>query len=307
MTGGACPLCGSGSGTLWKPRNLARALVADDMQPSDARYGITLALWRCEACGFIHAAAADVGELDRLYAEMTDAAYEATQEARALQMRALLATARAWRPGARSLLDVGAGAGLLVREAAARGFAATGVEPSAALVRAGRELNQVELLHGTLPHAALDGRRFDIVALVDVIEHVADPVGLLRRAAAQLAPGGLVLVVTPDIGSVPARLLRHRWWHLRLAHVGYFTRATLRAAAAAASLEVERSSRPRWFFPVDYLVERIGKYLPIGPLLRGLRRTAGLRRLLQLVVPLNPHDSLVVGLRQVAPRPGRSE
>ena len=65
------------------------------------------------------------------------------------------------------------------------------------------------------------------MTLVDVIEHVADPLALLRGARDYVAPGGLVLLVTPDVDSVAARLFGKRWWHLRLAHVGYFNRRSL--------------------------------------------------------------------------------
>ena len=55
-------------------------------------------------------------------------------------------------------------------------------------------------------------------------------------------------VVTPDVGSVAARLMRHRWWHFRAAHIGYFNHRTLAAAAAKAGLRVVSTRRPVWYF-----------------------------------------------------------
>src|SRR5690606_19629035 len=123
-----------------------------------------------------------------------------------------------------------------------------GVEPSERLAAAGRGRG-LEVVTGTLPHAGLAGRKFDLVTVVDVIEHVTDPVALLRHAAAHLDAGGILAVVTPDLGSGTARLVGRRWWHFRAAHVGYFDRGTLARAASAAGLVERRRSRPRWYLP----------------------------------------------------------
>ena len=95
-------------------------------------------------------------------------------------MEWLVRTVRTLHPTAKTALDVGAATGLLVAAARRDGLEAIGVEP-VARSRGAREQNGVPVLTGVLPHPKLMGRRFDIVFLVDVIEHVANPVDLLRR------------------------------------------------------------------------------------------------------------------------------
>jgi SAM-dependent methyltransferase len=53
---------------------------------------------------------------------------------------------------------------------------------------------------------------FDVVLLLNLIEHVADPGAVLRRLASLLSPGGVILVKTPNVDSLDARLFRHRDW-----------------------------------------------------------------------------------------------
>jgi hypothetical protein len=89
-------------------------------------------------------------------------------------------------------------------------------------------------------------------------------------------------------------VLGHRWWHFRLAHVGYFSRDTLRSAGQHAGLAAERSFRTRWFFPVSYLAERLEHYLPIAWWNRLAQRSRALRWLYGRVVPLNLLDSWVM-------------
>lgn len=290
----ACWVCESTRTSAYKPRTLTRPLEPGDLQISDANYGATLSLRRCDDCGFIFAEGAELAELFRLYEVLEDQGYEESQDSRALQMEWLLDQANAARPGIRSMLDVGAATGLLVELGARRGFEAIGVEPSRSLVEVAKASHGVELLQGTIPHPALAGRTFDVVFLVDVIEHVSDPVALLRDAAQYLAAGGIFVVVTPDVASVARRLLRRRWWHFRLAHVGYFDARSFGTACERAGLRIVRQLRAKWFFRVSYLLERVAQYLPFTRRL-GLSHSSLAAR----IVPLNLFDSWVFVCRRV--------
>lgn len=280
--GERCWLCGQTTSRTFKASNLPEAgLASADFKITDSNYGVTGRLVECSACGFIRTASA--GGVLQFYVNMQDEGYEASRAERALQARKLLGRLGPIAPGSR-LLDVGAGSGILVEEAAALGYLAEGVEPSSWLCdRAKARGLRVHL--GVLPVAAVGGT-FDVVCLVDVLEHVTDPLALLEQASRVLAPDGRLLVVTPDVKSLAARLLGARWWHFRIAHVGYFSARTLRDALRRAGLELVRMQRPGWYFTIEYLVERAARYLPF------LRWLPWPRVLLRRTIPLNLLDSL---------------
>jgi SAM-dependent methyltransferase len=296
-TGGGCWVCGSGSTRIYRSRSDDRPLTPRDFEITDSRYGLTLALCQCVDCGFVFAIDDDLRELDRLYEHLHDPEYEHTQGVRRLQMLRLLQQTLRLQPRARTLLDIGAGAGALVRQARALGIDATGVEPSVALVGGAERINGVRLLRGRFPHPAIAHRQFDIITIIDVIEHLSTPVELLCHAADALAPDGMIVVVTPDVGSVAARILKNRWWHFRMAHVGYFNRATILLAADRAGLRAVHIGRPTFYFTLEYLVNRLQRYMPIGTIDRIARKSPVGRWFYNLVIPVNPHDSLVVFLR----------
>ncbi|HEV3165039.1 MAG TPA: class I SAM-dependent methyltransferase [Isosphaeraceae bacterium] len=292
--GTACRVCGSGDTVKKKDGELERPLEPKDFQITDDRYGVTLSLWKCRHCHFLFAEGDEIATLTALYERLNDPAYEQSQDTRSLQMSWLLDKALRRRPWASSLLDIGAGAGLLVAQARQRGLEAVGVEPSRSLVEAAQAINGVDLLQGVFPHPELADRRFDIIFLVDVIEHVAEPVELLRDCAQALAPTGILVVVTPDVGSLAARLLGRRWWHFRLAHVGYFNHRSLPKALERAGLRLASTARAKWFFRLSYLAERLERYLPVGWINRLSRKSKLLNRLYELVIPLNLFDSFLV-------------
>jgi SAM-dependent methyltransferase len=286
--GGRCWICGECSLVLDKRGNLPAELSAANFRISDSAYGRTADLFRCRACGFRQAS--DLPDVLRFYQDMDDEAYEHSREARGIQARMLLRTVA--RHGARGrLLDVGAGSGILVAEAARMGFDAEGIEPSGPLHTQAVNYG-LKVHHGILPSASARGP-YDVATVIDVIEHVPDPVGLLRQVRSTLVDGGLAAIVTPDVSSVMARLMGSRWWHYRIAHIGYFNRQTVTLALRGSGFEPVKVLRPSWYFPASYLIERTFRYLP-----RALRFTPP-ARLDRWVVPLNLWDSLLVIARRI--------
>ena len=286
--GGRCWICGDASLVLEKRGNLPPDLSCENFRISDSAYGCTADLFLCKACGFRQAS--DLPDVLRFYQDMDDEAYEHSREARSIQARMLLETVARYRAQGR-LLDVGAGSGILVAEAARMGFEAEGIEPSGPLCTQAKQYG-LNLHHGILPSASARGP-YDVATVIDVIEHVPDPIGLLRHVRSTLADGGLVVLVTPDVSSVMARVLGPRWWHYRIAHIGYFNRQTLNLALRGSGFEPIKVLRPSWYFPASYLIERTFRYLP-----RAFRFRPP-ARLDRWVVPLNLWDSLLVIARRV--------
>jgi 2-polyprenyl-6-hydroxyphenyl methylase / 3-demethylubiquinone-9 3-methyltransferase len=109
----------------------------------------------------------------------------------------------------RSALDVGCGAGLLCEPLARLGARVTGVDAAQQNIAAARAHAAGSGLHidyraGEL--ASLGLGKFDLVTCLEVIEHVADKSAFVAQLAARLAPGGLMVISTPN-RTVPSRLL----------------------------------------------------------------------------------------------------
>src|SRR5947207_11573522 len=81
-----CPVCEGSNLAAWKKGDLTRDLAPEDLHITDSRYGVTLALFRCSECGFIHARGEDVRRLNALYEQMEDPHYDGTAVGRTLQM-----------------------------------------------------------------------------------------------------------------------------------------------------------------------------------------------------------------------------
>lgn len=109
------------------------------------------------------------------------------------------------------LLDVGAGPGLLLAAARARGWRAEGVDPNPWAAAHARTQIGVDVRVGTATGGAVEEASFDAVTMMDLIEHLAAPEEAVAEAARATRPGGVLAVLTPDAGSAVSWLLGRRW------------------------------------------------------------------------------------------------
>ena len=236
-----CPLCGAGGAELvWQ----------------EDGYDLV----RCSTCDLLYVANPPSDEeLAHLYSfeggfhtQLADGSDGQSSAADTNALHHLDVIGRVQSPG--RLLDVGCATGRFMRHARDRGWLVSGVELNDDTAAIARD-SGLEVTTGTLADLAADNR-FDAITMWDVVEHVPDPLGLLRDAADHLAPGGRLWLATPNVdGLFPKASLKAagrvgRWPHPEPPyHLSQFSESTLRQALGRAG-----------FTKVDVTHERI----PLG-------------------------------------------
>ncbi len=112
-----------------------------------------------------------------------------------------------------SALDVGGGTGWLLdtlKQADSR-VGATQVVDLDPKVREEAERRGHRYFCGRIEDFRTD-ERYHVILALNIIEHVADPLGMLRQLRDMLAPGGTIIIKTPNVDSLDARLFRSSYW-----------------------------------------------------------------------------------------------
>jgi SAM-dependent methyltransferase len=131
-------------------------------------------------------------------------------------------------PGHGRVLDVGCSTGNFLDIMRQYGWQTHGVEPNPGAAAYAREQLGLPVFNGTLDDARFGADTFDAVTLWDVIEHLPDPAGSLREIARILKPNGLLVVATPQLDSMDAKLFGRFWIGYELPrHLTVFSRCTL--------------------------------------------------------------------------------
>ena len=132
------------------------------------------------------------------------------------------------------LLDVGCATGSFLRRAGEL-FEAEGVELNADMAAIARN-NGLRVTTGRIDDVPPESR-FDVITMLQLIEHITDPAAHLARAAALLRPGGIIYINTPTVDSASFRLFRDRHSHVSsFGHVSLFTRASWAPLSARVGL-----------------------------------------------------------------------
>jgi 2-polyprenyl-3-methyl-5-hydroxy-6-metoxy-1,4-benzoquinol methylase len=143
------------------------------------------------------------------------------------------------------LLEVGCGAGSRLPLFAALGWRVTGQDVDADAAAEALRKTGIRVHVGPVAELVERGRRFDAIVMNHVIEHVLDPVHLLKICLSMLRPGGTMICITPNANGWGHRAYGVTWMALDPPrHVTIFTPSGLRTAAQMAgsrSAEVSTS------------------------------------------------------------------
>ena len=211
----------------------------------------TYAIVRCRICGMAFVSPRRALALrQREYASWPGAVafYRAIEDSSRSAAASLVSGLTRLNPQARSLLDLGCGPGFVLESAIDQGLSSLGVEVCSELVddccQRGLRVHRSQI-----ESASTGAHCWDIVVLSQVLEHVDDPLAVLKVAADAVAANGIVYIGVPRfdwLERMRARVSRHRAEHLWLpeSHLYYFTTNAMVALVNRAGMSMVDNTLP---------------------------------------------------------------
>jgi SAM-dependent methyltransferase len=188
------------------------------------------------------------------------------------------------------LFEVGCAYGFFLQEAK-RWFTVAGVELAEDAAAYCRRQGLAVTTGSAESIARAAGGPFDVIVLLDVIEHLPDPRAAMTAFAQALAPGGVIVLTTGDFGSLAARALGSAWRLMTPPqHLWFFTRASIEHLAAGAGFEIAALDHPWKFVPLSLVAYHLGRMAGVR-----VKLPAG-----RIGLPINLFDAMRVVLRRKA-------
>lgn len=196
-------------------------------------------------------------------------------------------------PAGGNLLEIGCAYGYFLQAARDR-WRVHGLEIGDAVARC-QEMGLAEVRQGTAHRQSLAAfPPLDAIVMLDVIEHLEDPVTVLEACLEKLRPTGVIYLSTGDFASPLARIMGKNWRLMTPPqHMWYLTPQAFERLAPRLGAVVESVSHPGKAVPLSLIVFQLFRMLHLSDKVRAWQRGSGIG------IPLNLFDTMHVVLRKM--------
>lgn len=200
--------------------------------------------------------------------------------------------------GGGSLFDVGSATGFFLKIAKNRGYEVSGVEMSDHAAGEARKAG-IEVSSGDLMSMSILSDSFDVITMLDVLEHMTEPFTELLESKRILKQGGLLVVNAPNGQSLLARILKTNW-HLVLPpeHLFYFSPKNLSMFLEVNGFETVYSGNLGKRFTFQYIFKMLYKWQKLE-IWNYLSKFFSKRFFSGLYIPINLHDNFFMIFKKI--------
>lgn len=126
------------------------------------------------------------------------------------------------------ILDIGCERGTFLKYMRSSGWHVYGVEIGETASKYAKEVENLDVFHGELLNANYESNYFDVVNLSHVIEHVSNPLQILKECHRVLKRGGSIILTTDNFDSFARTIFKNKWRGLVPIHIVFFSQRTLK-------------------------------------------------------------------------------
>lgn len=187
-------------------------------------------LYRCENCKTVfvfpkpsHFDISRYNESRYNYSEEQDKAYLAKKEVLRNRAQKCINIISKYKKSG-YLLDIGCSYGFYLYEFKKKGFKVKGIDSAIKAVKYAREKLHLDVIHSDFYNYNYGNNRYDVITLIDVIEHFSNPTKTIIKIKKILKKDGILVIQTPNYDSLISILTRNKWfWLLIPEHLHLFT------------------------------------------------------------------------------------
>lgn len=262
----ACPTC-SARNTVEEVKSAQRAerMGLDQIRPYWSglfKEKVFFSYDRCQNCGLLFCESFFTDyQLSELYAEMAPNMEDIPSEALNATQRGYFEIARKSASMDGGYLEIGPDVGYVVRLAAEQGqFGHFWLfEPNRAVhaILSNATCGHPNTISADMTDlSAVPDGSIGLALMIHVLDHLLDPISMLRQIRAKLKPSGALVIVTHNEASLLRRIMGVRWPPFCLQHPQLFNPASIRKMLEEAGYGKASVARSQNYFPISFMVRQ---------------------------------------------------
>lgn len=162
------------------------------------------------------------------------------------------------------LLDIGCAYGIFLSVAKKQGFQTFGIEPNKEASSYAKTELKLDIINDFFNQKYFQKKYFDIITLLDVLEHMSNPVGFLKNINNLLAKNGILIILTPNVDGLFRKLMGNSWPHFKPEeHLYYFSPQTIERLLNKSSFKILKIENYRKRLSLKYLRYELNKDINI--------------------------------------------
>ena len=264
-----CPICGSALSVEFlknsiQSEKISSLTFASRKKPEFMNYHLR----KCVGCGLVYAC--EHPAENEIISSYEDAEFSSDNEADDAAKSYALLIRRNLPKNLGLAIDVGSGNGALLPLLTEMGFRkVTGYEPSSAAYQNASKGIKDNMVHGIFDENSIPDNSADLIIVCMTLEHVLDPLRIVRNAFRKLAPGGRLFVADHNYDAFINRLLGKKSPIIDIEHLQLFSKNSLSVLLREGGFRVVRNE-PYWN---RYTLSYFLMLLPVGGKCRQLLET----------------------------------
>jgi len=221
-------------------------------------------IFKCQVCGFIFDDRKGGNKEDYSIKEnYLERLTKGMKKARIRNCKSRLRYIRKYLKPWMSILDIGCHEGIFLKLTQDRGCRSWGLEPNYEMVRHAKDLGL--MVEQGLIEDFSTNRKFDMVTLFHVLEHLEEPDKALEKIKILLKPKGYLILELPNIESYLSKKTKANWPLINSEHYSYFSPKTITQLLKLKGFEVRKISKRQfdeWNTNIKESLSRLGIIKP---------------------------------------------
>ncbi|MDQ3239135.1 MAG: class I SAM-dependent methyltransferase [bacterium] len=191
-------------------------------------------------------------------------------------------------------LDIGCAYGYMLELTSQAGYDAQGIDPSHYAINQAPEHLKNKVMQGTIFDMEFSDKTFDVITMLDVFEHLDNPLSELKEINRILKDDGILLLSTGDSGSIASKILKRKWtFYNPPQHLFFFNTQTIKLILKNSDFEITKWFRVGKWLNLQYIIH-LAKTTAELPVLKPILSFINSSNLGTIPIYINLRDNMVI-------------